>query len=334
MLYGALSHFNELSRRPNVLLREVANSDRPCESSQMHHLIPNDVWNTLLSKNEFSDLPLEALAGGRHNQRNLMELPSTRAGALASGRALHNGSHPAYSGYVLGMTEKLAASYKAERVASPESAAANFAKSIGDLEDTLRMGLDRRYAATQSQLLLTSKDPYAPYVGTDQLLVTEAAEGITARLQTAVDMARADPRSAYPNAALADKNCEAAKELTVEQLQQVTSGLREKGINVEAFADSRIPARVPATTFMDALKQEAEDHPYIAGAAALGVGALAVVGGARALALSAAGAQAIRLAPTAAAAALFAGPEAQQTPPPPEHQARPVNRAPALNASP
>ena len=167
--------------------------------------------------------------------------------------------------------------------------------------------------------------------------MTEAAEGITARLQTAVGMARADPRSAYPNAALADKNCEAAKELTVEQLQQVTGGLREKGINVEAFADSGIPAKLPVATLMETLQQKAEEHPYIAGAAALGVGALAVAGGAEALGLAravVAGAQAIRLsAPTAAAAALFAGPELQQTPPP-EHQARPVNRTPALSASP
>lgn len=267
-----------------------------------------------------------------------MDLPSTQAGAVALGLALHNGSHPAYSAYVSGRMDELVSVYKAESTHNPEAAAAGFSKAIVDLEDRLRLGLDRRNGPPGSQLLLTSKDPYAPYVGTDQLLVTEAAEGITARLQTAVDMARADPRSAYPNAALADKNCEAAKELTVEQLQQVTSGLREKGINVEAFADSRIPARVPATTFMDALKQEAEDHPYKTGAAALGAGALAVVGGAGALGLAravVAGTQAIRLsAPTAAAAALFAGPELQQTPPPPEHQARPVNRAPALNASP
>lgn len=153
-------------------------------------------------------------------------------------------------------------------------------------------------------------------------------------------MAKADPRSAYPNAALADKNCEAAKELTVEQLQQVSSGLREKGINVEAFADSGIPARPPAATFMDALKQEAEDHPYKTGAAVLGIGALAIAGGAGALGLAevaAAGAQAIRLAsaPTAAAAALFAGAETQQTPPPPDYRARPVNnRTPALSAAP
>lgn len=253
------------------------------------------------------------------------------------GLALHNGSHPAYSAHVSEQLRNSVAVYKTENIANPEAAAAGFAKSIVDLEDTLRLGLDRRNGPAGSQLLLTSKDPYAPYVGTDQLLVTEAAEGITTRLQTAVDMARADPRSAYPNAALADKNCEAAKELTVEQLQQVTSGLREKGINVEAFADPGIPAKLPVATLMETLQQKAEEHPYIAGAAALGVGALAVAGGAGALGLAeiaAAGAQAIRLAPTAAAAALFAGPELQQTLPPPEYQTRPAHRTPALNASP
>ncbi len=268
-----------------------------------------------------------------------MDLPSTQAGAMAMGLALHNGSHPAYSVHVSNQIQELVSTYKAESATNPE-AAANFVKSVGELEDKLRRRLDRRYVPGDSQLLLTSKDPYAAHVGPGQLDVTQVAEAVAAPLQAAVDMAKADPRSAYPNAALADKNCEAAKELTVEQLQQVTDGLREKGINIDAFANPGIPARAPAATFMEALKQEAEAHPYKAGAAALGVGLIAVAGGAAALGLAevaAAGAQVIRLAPAAptlAAAALFAGSEVQQTMPPPDHRARPVPRTPAFGATP
>ncbi len=57
------SAFNKLANRPSALLLEVANSDRPCESMQVHHLIPNEIWNNL--GREEKEIPFEAFAGGR-----------------------------------------------------------------------------------------------------------------------------------------------------------------------------------------------------------------------------------------------------------------------------
>lgn len=276
--------FNKLANRPSALLLEVVNSDRPCESMQLHHLIPNEIWNNL--EREEKETPFESFVGGRDNPKNMMELPSTQAGAMAMGLALHNGSHPAYSGHVFGQVKELVSAYKTESTTSPEVAAANFSKSVVDLEDKLRRGLTRSYAPAETQLLLTSKDPYAANVGPGQLHVTQVAEAIAAPLQSAVDMARADPRSAYPTAALADRNCEAAKELTVEQLQQVTGGLQEKGINIDAFANPEIPATAaaPATlSFSDqvrtAFAQAAAEHPGHAAMAKVGVGLMLGAGG-------------------------------------------------------
>ena len=292
--------FNRLANRPSALLLEVVNSDRPCESMQLHHLIPNEIWNTVQEENK--DIPFESFVGGRNNPKNIMELPSTQAGAMAMGLALHNGSHPAYSAYVGGKMERFVSAYKTESTTSPEAAAANFATSVGDLEDLLRKGLTRSYAPGEPQLLLTSKDPYAANVGPGQLHVTQVAEAIAAPLQSAVDMARADPRSAYPTAALADRNCEAAKELTVEQLQQVTGGLQEKGINIDAFANPEIPATAaaPATlSFSDqvstAFAQASAEHPGHAAMAKVGVGLMLGAGAVAGSGITAASIQALRL---------------------------------------
>ena len=218
------------------------------------------------------------------------------------GLALHNGSHPAYSGHVFGQVKELVSAYKTESTTSPEAAAANFAKSVVDLEDKLRRGLTRSYASAETQLLLTSKDPYAANVGPGQLHVTQVAEAIAAPLQSAVDMARADPRSAYPTAALADKNCEAAKELTVEQLQQVTGGLQEKGINIDAFANSESPATAAAPVALSfseqvstAFAQAAAEHPGHAAMAKVGVGMMVGAGAVAGSGITAAGIQALRL---------------------------------------
>ncbi len=293
--------FNRLANRPSALLLEVVNSDRPCESMQLHHLIPNEIWNTVQEENK--DIPFESFVGGRNNPKNIMELPSTQAGAMAMGLALHNGSHPAYSAYVGGKMERFVSAYKTESTTSPEVAAANFSKSVVDLEDKLRRGLTRSYAPEEPQLLLTSKDPYAVNVGPGQLHVTQVAEAIAAPLQSAVDMARADPRNAYPTAALADKNCEAAKELTVEQLQQVTGGLQEKGINIDAFANPEIPATAAAPaplSFSDqvrtAFAQAAAEHPGHAAMAKVGVGLMVGAGAVAGSGITAAGIQAMRFA--------------------------------------
>ena len=101
--------FNKLANRPSALLLEVANSDRPCESMQLHHLIPNEIWIKLLKENK--DIPFESFIGGRDNPKNIMELPSTQAGAMAMGLALHNGSHPAYSAYVGGKMERFVSAH-------------------------------------------------------------------------------------------------------------------------------------------------------------------------------------------------------------------------------
>jgi hypothetical protein len=93
--FGLPSAFNKLANRPSALLLEVANSDRPCESMQLHHLIPNEIWNNL--EREEKEIPFEALPVDVDNPKNMMDLPSTQAGAMAMGLALHNGSHPAYS---------------------------------------------------------------------------------------------------------------------------------------------------------------------------------------------------------------------------------------------
>ena len=291
--------FNKLANRPSGLLLEVANSDRPCESMQLHHLIPNEIWNNL--EREEKETPFESFVGGRDNPKNMMELPSTQAGAMAMGLALHNGSHPAYSGHVFGQVKELVSAYKTESTTNSEAAAANFATSVVDLEDKLRRGLTRSYASAETQLLLTSKDPYAANVGPGQLHVTQVAEAIAAPLQSAVDMARADPRTAYPTAALADRNCEAAKELTVEQLQQVTGGLQEKGINIDAFANPEIPATAaaPATlSFPDqvrtAFAQAAAEHPGHAAMAKVGVGLMLGAGAVAASGITAASIQALR----------------------------------------
>ncbi len=292
--------FNKLANRPSALLLEVANSDRPCESMQLHHLIPNEIWNMVQEKNK--DIPFESFVGGRDNPKNIMELPSTRAGAMAMGLALHNGSHPAYSVHVSDKVKELVSAYKTESTTNPEAAAANFAKSVVDLEDKLRRGLTRSYAPAETQLLLTSKDPYAANVGPGQLHVTQVAEAMAAPLQSAVDMARADPRSAYPTAALDDKNCEAAKELTVEQLQQVTGDLQEKGINIDAFANSEIPATAAAPaalSFSDqvsaAFARAAAEHPGHAAMAKVGVGMMLGAGAVAGSGITAASIQALRL---------------------------------------
>jgi hypothetical protein len=183
--------FNRLANRPSTLLLEVVNSDRPCESMQLHHLIPNEIWNRL--QKEESETPFESFAGGRDNPKNIMELPSTQAGAMAMGLALHNGSHPAYSAHVWREVSKFVSAYETESIASPDVAAVNFSRSIDDFEGKLRGGLTRSYAPAETQLLLTSKDPYAANVGPGQLHVTQVAEAIAAPLQSAVDMARADP---------------------------------------------------------------------------------------------------------------------------------------------
>lgn len=94
MIHAASSAFNDIAHRPSDLLTYVGNSADPCASTQIHHLIPRELWNDsngFLSKTHVRQIL--NMTGGMDSPMNLMELPSTVAGAAASNLALHNGSH-------------------------------------------------------------------------------------------------------------------------------------------------------------------------------------------------------------------------------------------------
>ena len=294
MIISPLSGFNEIARRPSPLLVEIGqNSDVPCESNQDHHLIPHDVWDKLVE-----DPSLEVLAGGREHPRNLMTLPSTSAGAAASNLALHNGSHPAYTERVRGEMNKIVTAYHAAGGSSNPVAMAGYSAAVGALEDSLRARLDRTQPVPQ--LLLSGKDPNAFRATPEHQAETVAQK--EAAIAMGLDMATGDPRSAYPNGTLAQENCETARQLTAQQLREIANAQRAK-----AWAGAGEEQETDTRSFADKLQAAANEHPFHAGMAKVGVGMMAVAAlplVAGETALTALGGVATRTAPAAVAGLL------------------------------
>lgn len=210
---GIYSAFNEIAQRPHPLLVEVAISPDPCASSEIHHLIPQKMWDEhqLLSNNR----QIEAMMGSRHAPSNLMALPSTEEGARISNLALHNGYH---FGYSLKINEKLNDIQAANEFTPP---GAERDKSIADqliaLQQELRKSLDRSLGG--EQLMLSSKDP-------NFHLASPQHQATVRDLQGSVDAIRDNPRLAYPSNKSVNNAC--MQEVTVESLAATAARLREE----------------------------------------------------------------------------------------------------------
>lgn len=200
MTSGLAATFNNMPRYSSPLFQQVENSENPCESMQVHHLIPNEIWNALAIIHP--GLPFELLAGGRNNPSNLMMLPSTSAGALASGFALHNGSHPNYTIEVGKKVMELVIDYDLAVLSDPVAANLKFALDIQELELSLRNKLNRNMP--NEQLLLTSKDPFASQIPGGELAATIAMENMAERVNDVVSLVTGNPRAAYPNNSMAN----------------------------------------------------------------------------------------------------------------------------------
>lgn len=209
---GIHSAFNEMARRPHPLLVEVAISADPCASSEIHHLIPQKMWDEhqLLSNNP----QIEAMMGSRHAPSNLMPLPSTEEGARISNLALHNGYHKGYSVKVI---EKLDEIEKAHAFVPPGEARD---KSIVDqltiLQLKLRKSLDRSLGG--EQLMLSYKDP-------NFHLASPQHQATVRDLQGSIDAIKENPRLAYPSNKSTNAAC--AQEVTVASLVTTATKLRE-----------------------------------------------------------------------------------------------------------
>ncbi len=286
------SYFNERAARPSDLLTYVGTaSPDPCRSTQTHHLIPREIWTTSkLLKNEHVRQVLN-ITGGLEDPMNLMELPSTSAGAQASNLALHNGSHPvAYNEEVLEGLKAVETAYTVALAAnggvpSPQTDLL-LTTSIHALQLSLRQRLDRS-SGILPQLTLSNSDPNA-YMSTPEY----RAEMVT--LGSVVDGVQADPRLGYPSNASAQRSCQSAQELTAEQLRTTAAELRGKawagvpdgsrpedtaaGVLAKEEIEHHLP-QMKERTLAEIYEQTAKDHPFDAAMFKVGAGMIATAGG-------------------------------------------------------
>lgn len=210
---GIYSAFNEIAQRPHPLLVEVAISPDPCASSEIHHLIPQRLWDSdpFLSNNR----QIEAMMGSRHAPNNLMALPSTEEGARISNLALHNGSHYGYSDEVIRRLEDIKRSSQAIPAGTERDS--QIVSDLYELQNDLRKSLDRSLGG--EQLMLSSKDP-------NFHLASPQHQATVRDLQGSVDAIRDNPRLAYPSNKSVNNAC--MQEVTVESLAATAVRLREE----------------------------------------------------------------------------------------------------------
>lgn len=284
-------NFNELAHYSDQNIDQVAYNEDPCTSMQTHHLVPEEAWNALAVL--FPGQPLEVLAGGRNNPTNLMQLPATSGGALATGFALHNGSHPRYTAYVIEEMLNLAAAYEIADTYDPVQAKINFTLGVQELELSLRNKLNRNMP--NEQLLLTSKDPFASQIPGGELAATIAMENMAERVNDVVSLVTGNPRAAYPNNSMANTYCETAKALTPAQVMEITRRMQELGVgkapdgqtkpqitspeDTKGFVDSK-PPLIDQRSSSQLVIDTAKEHPINASMAAIGIGVLTTIGAA------------------------------------------------------
>jgi len=300
----ASSIFNDTAQLRSPLLTGIAYSNTPCASTQVHHLIPRELWGMSLLEGS----PALLASGGMENQLNLMELPATSAGAVASRLALHSGSHPGYTLFVTKRLQEINVTYKSTEATLGKAAAeAQLLDGITGLQMELRMGLDR--STPGLQLSLTTSDPAHDATSPENKAFHAAAAA--SGLSAVIDEVNINPRSAYPTQGRTQEACEAQMEaLTREELEVTARKLREaawqnipehqrpsdnggrilanEGLDeiiagqaalrsrsqTQQAIISNTPAEAANSGVIDYLTQTAKEHPY----ATLAVGTVATVG--------------------------------------------------------
>lgn len=311
----AASAFNQMANRPSGYLIDVGYiSDEACNSTQTHHVIPMELWRD--PKSFLNDPHVRAVldsVGGPENPLNKMVLPSTVAGAAASNLALHNGSHPvAYNDEVEKGLLAVQGTYNGMLAAngglpSPQVDAVLLA-SMAALELSLRLRLDRS-SGVPKPLMLSSKDP-------NFALATPEHQAAVLTLGSIVEDVHENARAAYPSNSSAERACENARQLTAEQLRETAMKLREAAwagvpegdrpddIRGGVLAQEQIAQQLPQMkeqTIAEILERTAQEHPYKAAMAGVGVVMMAGAG-----AVAAAGAEGLAVAGAAVRGAVQA----------------------------
>ena len=323
--------FNDISKRPSSLLTYVDNKPyEPCASTQKHHLIPHELWERMEFLNDPHVLQVLTSAEldeeGRHN---IIELPSTRSGAMSSNMALHNGSHPIYTKFVENKIIDIEMSYRTMQMSDPAQADIYLKTAVFDLDLELTHRLDRSFSGSFKQIALNSSDPH-------MALVDPAYRSEMFTLATLAEEIRENPRLAFPTKAMAESACKLVEELTPEAVRKTAIELRKSGwahipekdrpkdieagalsieqieqglnkikqheidnirqqsalgqsdIHSQAHAQAHTAQSVQAKpTFAEIVEKTAQEHPFDAAMAKVGV---AMMAGAGAYALGAGGA--------------------------------------------
>ena len=266
-------------RLRDTLLHDIKQSCTPGESTEFHHIIPREVWGESKVIKELGWLDRREMYDAPQNQ---MELPSTYLGAVASGLAMHSGSHPVYTAKVFERLDTIDKAYNTDHPGDKVW----LEQQVRGLQGELRASLDRAHSMHIEQNYLNSSDPLMPLVAASKL-VTEAKANAPG-VEEAIAAFENDPRKGFPTNTLSNE----CPEVTVSagQVQAIGQDLRSRawagvgqpGVPVAAMTTTEPPGLVErAQTAVSGAMKYAADHPVeiATGTVAVGLG-LATLGAA------------------------------------------------------